>query len=111
MKNRPRQSENERIQPDSGAVMIEEIGMFIIQIPNARARSRVGNQWLISTRIAGQIPPSATPRKKRTTSSWVKSCTTPDRIAKMPQATIMIATNFLALQRSARWPPGIWSTR
>jgi len=47
-------------QPDSGAVMIEEIGMFIIQIPKARARSRVGNQWLISTRMAGQIPPSAT---------------------------------------------------
>ncbi len=33
MKNRSRQSPQVRIQPDSGAVMIEAMAMFIIQNP------------------------------------------------------------------------------
>src|ERR1700755_3164446 len=33
MKNRVRQSPQVRIQPDSGALMIEEMAMFIIQNP------------------------------------------------------------------------------
>ena len=50
--------------------MIEAMAMFIIQNPR-RARSRAGNQWLISTRMACEMPPSATPSRNRTMSSWV----------------------------------------
>ena len=111
MKNRSRQSPPVRIQPDSGAVMIEAMAMFIIQNPYARARSHAGNQWLISTRMAGQMPPSATPSRNRTMRSSAKFCTRPDTIAKTSQISTMIPTNFFALHRSARCPPGICRTR
>src|SRR5205807_5568944 len=101
-----RQSAQVRIQPESGAITTEAIGTQNIQYELARARSCSGNQRDNKTSVAGQTPPSATPNRNRTRHNSTTFCTSPLRIAKIPQAISAMVTNLRALQTVAQRPPG-----
>ena len=69
MINSQRQSSAAIIAPDTGAVNIPPSGANIITKAFARPISFSGNQLLIMVNTTGSIPPSETPRIKRSTSN------------------------------------------
>src|SRR6266702_1378505 len=98
-----RQFQRSSSQPESGAATINEIGIAIENKEFALARSLRGNQCEIMTRVAGYMPPSATPSSNRITHISCQLWTNAQATAAPPHMTSKILTNHFVLQRLAKY--------
>jgi hypothetical protein len=91
----------ETSHPDNAESQSTVIGLPRISTVSARPRSRLVNQWVRNTSIAGRIAASTTPSKKRSTINAGTHGRIPCSEANTPQPIRHQKTSRLTERRSA----------